>query len=98
MANRGGVQVASPVSGCHAQGSGDGLTPVGVAALGRVEAPGLLGEGDQLFACLTQGLDVPVESGEVALEQVDDVMTGGLTLAAEVEDGCDLGEGETRGL
>ena len=98
MANRGGVQVASPVSGCHAQGSGDGLTPVGVAALGRVEAPGLLGEGDQLFACLTQGLDVPVESGEVALEQVDDVMTGGLTLAAEVEDGGDLGEGETRGL
>jgi hypothetical protein len=82
VAARGGVQMATPVSGQHAQPSGDGLTSVGIATLGRVEASGPLGEGSQLLACLTHGLDMPIERDQMSLEQLDDVMAGGLTLIA----------------
>lgn len=93
-----GVQVAAPVSGFRAQPPGDGLTSVGIATLGRVEASGLLGEGSQLLTCLSQSLDMPIERGQVTLEQFDDVMAGCLTLTAKVENRSDFGEGETRGL
>ena len=39
-----------------------------------------------------------VESRHVPLQQVDDVMAGGLPMAAQVEDGGDLGEGQSGGL
>ena len=86
--------MASPFSGLEAQSPGDGLTPIGIATLGRIEASCLLGEAGQLLAGHTKCLDVAVEGGEMPLEKVDHVMTGGLSLAAEVEDRGDLGEGE----
>jgi hypothetical protein len=62
------MQVTSPGSGTQVEPTSDGLATVGVVALGRVEAPCLLGERCQFLACLAQGLHVPVEGGEVSLE------------------------------
>ena len=76
----------------------DGLTAVGVDAFGGVEAASPLGEVGELSSGRTEHGDVLVESGQVTFQQVDHVVTGCLTLAAQVEDGGDLGEGETGGL
>ena len=94
------MQVTSTVSCLELQSraASDRLAPVGVAAFGGVKAPGPVGECGELFAGLTQILDMPVERGEVTLQQVDDVIAGGLTLATKVEDGTDFGEGEAGGL
>jgi hypothetical protein len=73
VATRCGVQVKSPLARLQIQPSDDGLAAVGVVALGRVETSGLLGEGGQLLSCLTQGLDMPVEGGQVPLEQIDNM-------------------------
>lgn len=79
-------------------GVADGLAAVGVDAAGRVEASGLRGERGQLLPSCPQCLDVAVESRHVPFQQVYDVMAGGLSLAAQVEDGGDLGESQSGGL
>jgi len=79
-------------------GPGDRLAPVRVSALCRIEAAGPLGEGDEVASGLAEDPEVAVERREVPFEQVDDMMARGFAVAAEIEDGGDLGEGETRGL
>ena len=92
--------MTSNVSGPEFQppAAGDRLAAVGVMAVGGVEAPGPFGESGELSACLAEGLDVPVERGEVAFQKVDNVMAGGFAMAAKVEDGGDFGECEACGL
>ena len=41
---------------------------------------------------------MPVESDQVTFQQVNHMVAGGFALAAQVEDGSDLGEGKTGGL
>lgn len=72
----------------------DGLTAVGVGAIRRVERSGAFGECSQLLSRAVKGLEVPVEVLEVPLEQVGHVAAGRLSLAAGIQNRCDLGEGE----
>jgi len=76
----------------------DGLASVGIGAVRRVEASGSLGQDDELLAGLFESLDVAVEIGEVPFEEIDDVMARSNTLAPEIQDRGNFGEGKAGGL
>lgn len=94
------VQMAIRLAGPRIEppGVADRLAPVGVDTVSRVEASGPFGERSQLLPSRAERLDVAVEGRHVPFQKVDDVVAGGLSLAAEIEDGGDLGEGQTGGL
>ena len=73
----------------------DGLAALGIGAVGGVQAPGPSDEPGVDLATRLEALDAPVDVGEVPLHQPDDVMAGGLALAAQLEDRADLRERET---
>jgi hypothetical protein len=74
------------------------LAAVGVDTVRRIEASSAFSELSQLAAGLPEGLYVLIEGRHVPFQQIDHVMTGGLTLTAQLEDRRDLGEGEAGGL
>lgn len=100
VTGRRGVYVLATTAGSQilALGEADRLATVGIDTIRRIESPRPVGELRQLPAGLTQGLDVLVQGRHVTFQQVDDVMAGGLPLASQVEDRCDLGQSEPGGL
>lgn len=76
----------------------DGLAAVGVGAVGRVEALSAIGHRGELTAGSVKLVDVAVEVTEMPFEQIDDVVARAEAVVAHVQDGSNLGEGESGGL
>ncbi|GMR01722.1 MAG: hypothetical protein BMS9Abin20_0041 [Acidimicrobiia bacterium] len=72
----------------------DGLASVGIRAVLRIKALGSLGEGNKLFPRTVKVLNVLIEILEVPIEELDDVVTSALSIAAEIENGGDLHQGQ----
>ncbi len=76
----------------------NGLAPVGVGALGRVEPVGAMSHGGELIAGPLKLVDVPIEIAEMAFQQLGNVVARAHSLVAHVHDGGDLGESQPRRL
>jgi len=73
--------------------SGDGLTSIGIGAVGGVEAAGAFGECGELGPGVMESGDVAVEVVEMVFEETSDVLARERPLFSQLEDGGDLGEG-----
>ncbi len=70
----------------------DGLAAIRVGAIGGLQRAGALDESRIEITTSTQRLDAAVDILQMSLQQVDDVVAGGLTLTTQLKDRRDLGE------
>jgi len=77
---------------------GDGLTAIGVGALGWIEGGSALSEYGQMVPGLVQGLDMSIQFGQVALQEIDNMVTRSFAVSSKVEDRRYLHQRETRRL